>query len=515
MIRHLLEIYNLPKLQRKLLDRVGHFLALTINATAQKDERPRPEAENQEGSTKPAKVQRTFNLLDDPKSRQDSELRSQLEDTVIEMLSPTQSSAAVHANGIQIASLMSDYRDDRIFLQLMKLLANSTVQRTRESIIKSMRVPYSDQSLIFMGKRLRDSRPHVAKLIFDQLRENGVTISNFPGHEARLLILTEGFTRNDPQVRDACIDFLRPTVLEYAAKNDLAGLLKLIEVRLAFGNQYYGRIPGYMTLAILEILDSDVTLATYLEQVVLKKLRKLAGLPLEARKPRASDASALENDSAKRELDEYDLFSGAPQPDANVEMKAEDAADGKADPSGSIDAAAKEGTGEDQGMDVDESEQGPITFEEVLLLRMAFELNKSTSSLRTQYYLDALERILPEFREYRAITLALCHMDEPDLPQIDPSVEKIWPYPEGQQGFTRRAILGEWIKFSIQLNVEDEVVRKSLTSLCFELVRRVEYSFSDYEHLLRPRRQLITASELENASANTLQTLLKVVTDED
>ena len=166
-------------------------------------------------------------------------------------------------------------------------------------------------------------------------------------------------------------------------------------------------------------------------------------------------------------------------------------------------------------MDVDESEQKPITFEEVLLLRMAFELNRSTSNLRTQYYLDALERILPEFREYRAITFAICHMDEPDLPQIDPAVEKIWPYPEGQQGFTRRAILGEWIKFSIQLNVEDEVVRKSLTSLCFELVRRVEYSFSDYEHLLRQKQQLIKASDLENASANTLYTLLKVVTDED
>ena len=112
-------------------------------------------------------MQRTFNLLDDPNSRQDSELRYQLEDTVIEMLSPTASSANVHANGIQIASLMSNYRDDRVFLQLMKLLANSTVQRTRESIIKSMRVPYSEQSLIFMGKRLRDSKPAVAKLIFD------------------------------------------------------------------------------------------------------------------------------------------------------------------------------------------------------------------------------------------------------------------------------------------------------------------------------------------------------------
>ena len=169
-----------------------------------------------------------------------------------------------------------------------------------------------------------------------------MTISNFPGHEARLLILTEGFTRTDPQVRTACIEFLKPTVLEYAAKNDLAGLLKLVEVRLAFGNQYYGRIPGYMTLAILEILDSDVTLATYLEQVVLKKLRRLAGLPLEVKKPRASSATALENASAKRELDEHDLFGGSQQPDANVEMKAEGAADDKENLAGSVNAAAEE-----------------------------------------------------------------------------------------------------------------------------------------------------------------------------
>ena len=54
----------------------------------------------------------------------------------------------------------------------------------------------------------------------------------------------------------------------------------MIEAKLAFGNQYYGRIPTYLTLAILEILESDMTLADYLEKVVLAKLRRLAGLPL-------------------------------------------------------------------------------------------------------------------------------------------------------------------------------------------------------------------------------------------
>jgi hypothetical protein len=44
-------------------------------------------------------------------------------------------------------------------------------------------------------------------------------------------------------------------------------------------------------------------------------------------------------------------------------------------------------------------------------------------------------------------------MDEPDLPFIDPKDETIRPYPKGQVGFTRRAILGEWMKFSLQMNI--------------------------------------------------------------
>jgi len=207
-----------------------------------------------------------------------------LEETVVEMLSPTLATSFVQADGIQIASLLSNYKDDALFLSLMKLLMMSTSQRIRETIIKSIKAPYSDAALAFLGKRLRDKKPAVVKLIFDQLISNGVTISQFPGPEARMLVLTEGFTSHEPIVREACIKFLTPTVQEYADKNDIAGLLKLIEARLAFGNEYYGRIPGYVTLAILEILEQDVTLANYLEKVVIRKLRQLAGIPLDKKK---------------------------------------------------------------------------------------------------------------------------------------------------------------------------------------------------------------------------------------
>ena len=51
-----------------------------------------------------------------------------------------------------------------------------------------------------------------------------------------MLILTEGFTSSDPLVQKACINFLTPTVKEFAENNNIAGILKLIEARLAFGN---------------------------------------------------------------------------------------------------------------------------------------------------------------------------------------------------------------------------------------------------------------------------------------
>lgn len=143
-------------------------------------------------------------------------------------------------------------------------------------------------------------------------------------------------------------------------------------------------------------------------------------------------------------------------------------------------------------MELDEVPPGPVTFEEVLLLRLAFELNKSTAFKRSQFYLDRLEEIVPEFEDYRKITLALARMDEPNLPVIDPKDDKQCnPYPKGQVGFCRRAILGEWVKFSLQMNITDETIRNSLTSLCFELISKIDYSFDDYEHLLKKQSQLL------------------------
>ena len=292
-----------------------------------------------------------------------------------------------------------------------------------------------------------------------------------------MLVLTEGFTATDPQVREACMKFFTPTVRAYAAKNDIAGVLKLIEARLAFGNQYYGRIPGYVTLAILEILEHDEDLANYFKRVVIYKLRRLAGIPTDLTRNRwqKRHQSQLPVDQ-EMEMDLID--EEALNPSKEVVSK---------DSEMQMDAQPESLRSEENPV----ASAGPVTFEEVLLLRLAFELNRSTSRMRTATYLDRLEEIIPEFEEFRQITLALAEMPEQCLPDVDPADKELNPYPKGQVGFTKSAILGEWIKFSLQLNISDELIRKNLTTLCFDLIAKVEYSFQDYEHLLRRQKQLL------------------------
>lgn len=153
----------------------------------------------------------------------------------------------------------------------------------------------------------------------------------------------------------------------------------------------------------------------------------------------------------------------------------------------------------------DEKPLGDINFEEVLLLRLTYEINRSTRNQRSQAYLDKLQEIVPEYEDYRKITFALANMEEACLPVVDPKVETIKPYPKGQVGFTRRAILGEWMKFSLQLNIQDEIIRKNLTTLCFELIGKIEYSFTDYEHLLKKKTQLLNSdSESANGAISSI-----------
>jgi hypothetical protein len=88
---------------------------------------------------------------------------------------------------------------------------------------------------------------------------------------------------------------------------------------------------------------------------------------------------------------------------------------------------------------------------------------------------------------------AILDLPEAHLPTNAATTEAgIKPYPEGQVGFTRRAILGEMVKFSTHLNHRDETIRNNLISMFFGLISHINYSYQDYEHLMRNRKFMIT-----------------------
>lgn len=51
--------------------------------------------------------------------------------------------------------------------------------------------------------------------------------------------------------------------------------------------------------------------------------------------------------------------------------------------------------------------------------------------------------------------------------------------------------MSEWLKFSLQLNVDDVTTRSKLLNLLQGFVSEVWYSFRDYDHLLPRKMQLL------------------------
>jgi len=161
-----------------------------------------------------------------------------------------------------MAGVMSDMKSDVLFVNLMRLLNSSSSIDIRKRIIKSMNGPYSEVALAFMGKRLRDESPDVCTLIFNQLIASHTQLKDFPSPETRMLVLTEGLCNPNPMVRDACIEFLTPTILEN--QDNLAHVFSILNCKLAFTNQYFARIPCLLVIAIHKILPSEMQIAKYL-----------------------------------------------------------------------------------------------------------------------------------------------------------------------------------------------------------------------------------------------------------
>ena len=144
------------------------------------------------------------------------------------------------------------------------------------------------------------------------------------------------------------------------------------------------------------------------------------------------------------------------------------------------------------------SEADKVTYEQLLLLRLSCDVAKNSKNQRLPEFLENLGELIPEFEVYKQICFSLIMM--PEAAEHVGSAKKI--------GFNRRAILGEWIRFSLQLNLEDEVIRNSVVSLIFEMASKIEFSYSDYEYLLGEGRQLLTnktANQLESGELENFQ----------
>ena len=101
------------------------------------------------------------------------------------------------------------------------------------------------------------------------------------------------------------------------------------------------------------------------------------------------------------------------------------------------------------------------------MLRLIYEFAKSTRHQRDGAFMDLLfDEMNLQFEHYAPIYRLLLRSGD-------------------------RPALAEWLKFSLQLNVEDETIRGSLINLLLELVSETHHSFDDYQHCLGNQQQII------------------------
>ena len=71
------------------------------------------------------------------------------------------------------------------------------------------------------------------------------------------------------------------------------------------------------------------------------------------------------------------------------------------------------------------------------------------------------------------------------------------------------------MKFSLQMNIQDEFVRNNLTTLCFDLICKIEYSYADYEHLLKRKTQLLRGEDEMSDSPGFIQKILQACSNDE
>ena len=95
---------------------------------------------------------------------------------------------------------------------------------------------------------------------------------------------------------------------------------------------------------------------------------------------------------------------------------------------------------EDDGM------EGEISFEEILLLRLTQDITRQQRNMRLPEFVDGLQALIPDFDLYKQVFWKIKSRKTEISATQTP-------------GFVNRAILSEWVKYALHLNLEDEVVR--------------------------------------------------------
>ena len=87
----------------------------------------------------------------------------------------------------------------------MKLMTHCRYKEVRKACIVNLKAPFSEISLLMLGKRLRDKDESIRHLTFTKFAKCKVTIECFKSLEQRMLIIKEGLTDPHESVREACL----------------------------------------------------------------------------------------------------------------------------------------------------------------------------------------------------------------------------------------------------------------------------------------------------------------------
>lgn len=338
LLNHLISTYFLPKCPYPVLSRCAFIIA---------------ELSNHYGGLSKIKLE-------------SSDKKLLIQDLVIDLFHSNRATLIIY--GIQIACEMCNQSNthDQLYIHLMKTMTHHSSRDVRRACIQHLRAPFSQISLVMLGKRLRDKDDEIRRQAYLKLARCKITIESFPAKEQRMLIIKEGLTDQHPGVMEACFKFLRPTLTllseeemgEDEAKitliEDMSLLFKIIDCKQMFIKEYYIQLPFIIMRFIFTLASDDDTLVSRYMEKILVKLR------------------------------------------------------------------AKSGLLERMGTD-DE----PLTFEELLFLRIAYEYTKMYRHERSAEFIDHLDRISLSFDDYAHIFEYLLTSEE------------------------GRLVFSEWVKFSL------------------------------------------------------------------